>query len=78
STLNGGSGSDIFFLSTISYGHIEDFEDGVDFIQGLDFNSVDIYQFNSNNTIITDTTRSVAYAMLANVNASTITAADFI
>jgi Ca2+-binding RTX toxin-like protein len=77
-TLNGGSGRDVFFLSTISYGHIEDFQDGVDFIQGLNFNSVDIYQFDSNNTIITDTTRSVAYAMLANVNANTITAADFI
>jgi hypothetical protein len=58
-------------------GHIEDFEDGVDFIKGLDFNNVDVYQF-GDNTIITDTTRSVAYGMLANVDASLITAADFI
>jgi hypothetical protein len=74
---NGGSGSDVFFLSTTSYGYIEDFEDGVDFIKGLDFNNVDIYQL-GNNTAITDPTGAIAYGMLANVDASLITAADFI
>ena len=76
-TLNGGSGSDVFFLSTTSYAYITDFEDGVDRIRGLDFNSVDIYQF-GNNTFITDTTGNIAYGLLANVDASLITAADFI
>lgn len=76
-TLTGDSGSDVFYLSTTSYGHITDFEDGVDRIKGLDFNSVDIYQF-GNNTIITDSTRTIAYGMLADIDASLITAADFI
>lgn len=76
-TLTGGSGRDVFFLSTTSYGHITDFEDGVDRIRGLDFNSVDIYQF-GNNTIITNSTRTIAYGMLADIDASLITAADFI
>jgi Ca2+-binding RTX toxin-like protein len=75
--LNGGSGSDIFVLSTTSYNHIQDFENGADRISGLSFNSVDIYQLGEN-TLITNSARTVAYAMLANVDASLITAADFI
>jgi Ca2+-binding RTX toxin-like protein len=76
-SLNGGSGSDIFVVSTSSYSYIADFEDGVDVIKGVDFNSVKIYQL-GDSTFITNMTGAVAYAALANVDASLITAADFI
>jgi Ca2+-binding RTX toxin-like protein len=75
--LNGGSGDDRFVLSTTAFNLVQDFQDGIDRISGLSFNSVSIYQIGSD-TFITDSAKTVSYAVLSNVDAGLITAADFV
>jgi glycerophosphoryl diester phosphodiesterase len=78
--LRGGAGRDIFALDKKGKATIADFENGIDLI-GLpfSFNSLSIVQGrgqNSNNTLLRQ--QSVTLAVLSDVQASSLTASDFI
>ena len=82
-SLTGGTGSDLFILEPALPGEIDtilDFEVGIDRIsstEGLDFGSLTINQ-NGGDAIISNTATTETLAVLVGINATDLTAFDFI